>query len=182
MLTYTEEKIITHEKLVKDFKDPAAVLCDNPNCPDCTMQRGLIKKHRLKKESFILSANWTEVNDGNSRETVQLVMDEGMEYMEMDFGLMSGQKYSIILIYARKQILYISMMPLAMEITIFLTRGIPVLNQGYRFSVVLTLKAFWCFAIITGSIKPYLPPTKSIRSRRLLLLSGKCWIICNPKL
>ena len=33
-------------------RDPAAVLCDNPNCDDCTMQRGMIKEHDLAEYDF----------------------------------------------------------------------------------------------------------------------------------
>lgn len=37
-------------------KDPALVLCDNPECGDCVMQRRKIRLARLKQEDFILSA------------------------------------------------------------------------------------------------------------------------------
>ncbi len=37
-------------------KNPALVLCDNPNCRDCVMQRKKIRLAQLKKEHFILSA------------------------------------------------------------------------------------------------------------------------------
>jgi aminoglycoside 3-N-acetyltransferase len=36
--------------------DPALVLCDNPNCADCVMQRRKILVARLKQEGFTLSA------------------------------------------------------------------------------------------------------------------------------
>ena len=36
--------------------DPAAVLCENPNCADCVMQRRKIHLAQLKKEDFTLSA------------------------------------------------------------------------------------------------------------------------------
>lgn len=37
-------------------EDPAAVLCDNPACDDCGMQRGKIKAARLGHEDFTLAA------------------------------------------------------------------------------------------------------------------------------
>ncbi|MEN6544744.1 MAG: AAC(3) family N-acetyltransferase [Armatimonadia bacterium] len=37
-------------------KDPAAVLCDNPHCVDCVIQRAAIKRDRLAREDFELSA------------------------------------------------------------------------------------------------------------------------------
>jgi aminoglycoside 3-N-acetyltransferase len=37
-------------------EDPAAVLCDNPACADCQMQRGKIKAARLRTEDFTLAA------------------------------------------------------------------------------------------------------------------------------
>ncbi|MGC8805853.1 MAG: aminoglycoside N(3)-acetyltransferase, partial [Candidatus Ratteibacteria bacterium] len=54
-------RLIDAKKMMKvcldELKDnPAAFLCENPNCADCMMQRGKIKEARLKKESFILSA------------------------------------------------------------------------------------------------------------------------------
>ena len=36
--------------------DPAAVLCDNPHCRDCVLQRAAIKRDRLSREDFTLSA------------------------------------------------------------------------------------------------------------------------------
>ncbi len=36
--------------------DPAAVLCDNPHCRDCVRQRAAIKRDRLSREDFTLSA------------------------------------------------------------------------------------------------------------------------------
>lgn len=37
-------------------RDPAAVLCDNPHCKDCVLQRAEIKRARLCCENFTLSA------------------------------------------------------------------------------------------------------------------------------
>lgn len=37
-------------------RDPAAVLCDNPRCQDCVLQRADIKRAELAEETFTLSA------------------------------------------------------------------------------------------------------------------------------
>lgn len=44
-------------------RDPAAVLCNNPACTDCLMQRGKIKAARLAKESFTLAAVASDISD-----------------------------------------------------------------------------------------------------------------------
>ena len=44
-------------------KDPAAVLCDNPNCDDCVMQRAKIKAHNLAQYDFTTSALLDELID-----------------------------------------------------------------------------------------------------------------------
>ena len=41
--------------------DPAAVLCDNPHCVDCVLQRADIKRDQLSGEEFTLSALLTDV-------------------------------------------------------------------------------------------------------------------------
>ena len=38
-------------------KDPAFVLCDNPNCPDCIAQRARIRQDFFKRESFTIAAS-----------------------------------------------------------------------------------------------------------------------------
>ncbi len=38
-------------------KDPAFVLCDNPNCPDCVEQRARIRRDLFKRESFTVAAS-----------------------------------------------------------------------------------------------------------------------------
>lgn len=46
-----------HDAVLAAFKDDAAlVLCDNPNCDDCVMQRSGIRLARLRQEAFTLSA------------------------------------------------------------------------------------------------------------------------------
>jgi len=46
-----------HDTLMPEFRaNPALVLCDNPNCADCTMQRAKLRRYRLKSEDFVLTA------------------------------------------------------------------------------------------------------------------------------
>jgi aminoglycoside 3-N-acetyltransferase len=46
-----------HDVVLAAFRDdPALVLCDNPNCADCVMQRRKIRVARLREEAFTLSA------------------------------------------------------------------------------------------------------------------------------
>jgi aminoglycoside 3-N-acetyltransferase len=46
-----------HDVMLAAFRDdPALVLCDNPNCADCVMQRRKIRVARLEGEEFTLSA------------------------------------------------------------------------------------------------------------------------------
>ena len=42
-------------------RDPAAVLCDNPHCDDCVMQRGRIRRAQLAEEAFTLAARLDDV-------------------------------------------------------------------------------------------------------------------------
>ena len=42
-------------------RDPAAVLCDNPHCDDCVMQRGRIRRAQLAEETFTLAARLDDV-------------------------------------------------------------------------------------------------------------------------
>ncbi len=70
-------------------KDPAAVLCANPNCADCVMQRGKIKEERLKKEPFILTA----VSDAVSpdlAETLTVLQGQGIKQIEL--RMVNGKK------------------------------------------------------------------------------------------
>ncbi|MFA5863061.1 MAG: AAC(3) family N-acetyltransferase [Phycisphaerae bacterium] len=60
-------KLIDIEGMVRvmcdEFKrDPALVLCRNPNCDDCVMQRRKIRLDRLKQEDFILSAQASSIS------------------------------------------------------------------------------------------------------------------------
>ena len=50
-------KAMIEEGLRALAEDPAAMLCDNPNCADCVRQRGRIKASRLAGEEFTLAAD-----------------------------------------------------------------------------------------------------------------------------
>lgn len=63
-------------------KDPASVLCDNPACADCVMQRGKIKAARLKDESFTLAAVASEVSD-KVEELLEAIQGEGISAVEV---------------------------------------------------------------------------------------------------
>lgn len=74
-------------------KDRAAVLCDNPNCDDCVMQRAQIKAHDLAQYDFTASALLDELIDdlrdaatGGPEEHaggLQAVWNEGMRSVEL---------------------------------------------------------------------------------------------------
>ncbi|MBP8955380.1 MAG: AAC(3) family N-acetyltransferase [Armatimonadetes bacterium] len=65
--------------------DPAAVLCDNPNCADCVRQRAAIKRHRLAQESFTLSALLDEITVNLDRlgEALQMLSAHGIGHIEL---------------------------------------------------------------------------------------------------
>lgn len=62
--------------------DSAAVLCKNPSCADCVMQRGKIKGKRLKEESFTLTAVSDEVSSGTA-EIVTVLQGQGIRQIEL---------------------------------------------------------------------------------------------------
>lgn len=72
-------------------KDPAAVLCDNPNCDDCVMQRAKIKAHDLAQYDFTVSALLDELIDdlrdavtgGEHAGGLQAVVNEGIRAVEL---------------------------------------------------------------------------------------------------
>jgi len=66
-------------------RDPAAVLCDNPRCRDCVTQRAAIKRDRLSREDFTLSAVIDDVGLGPERadEALWLIAAEGIEHIEI---------------------------------------------------------------------------------------------------
>ncbi len=71
-------------------EDPAAVLCDNPNCDDCVMQRAQIKAHDLAQYDFTASALLDELIDdlrdaatgGEHAGGLQAVWNEGIRSVE----------------------------------------------------------------------------------------------------
>ncbi len=69
-------------------RDPAAVLCDNPACSDCVMQRGKIKAARLAQEDFTLAADFGDIIPGESIEDViEAIKGEGISSVEVTAGL-----------------------------------------------------------------------------------------------
>ncbi len=63
-------------------EDPAAVLCDNPACTDCVMQRGKIKAAKIKEEDFTLAAVAGEIST-NIREILAAVSAQGISALEL---------------------------------------------------------------------------------------------------
>lgn len=62
--------------------DPAAVLCDNPACADCIMQRGKIKAARLANESFTLAAVAGDISN-EPGEILDAIRGEGISALEI---------------------------------------------------------------------------------------------------
>jgi len=62
--------------------DPAAVLCDNPACADCVMQRGKIKAARLAREDFTLAAIAGDISE-DPEEIVRALQAEGINAVEI---------------------------------------------------------------------------------------------------
>jgi len=63
-------------------RDPAAVLCDNPNCADCVMQRGKINAARLARESFTLAAVFGDISN-DVDEVLRALQGEGIRSVEV---------------------------------------------------------------------------------------------------
>ena len=72
-------------------RDPASVLCDNPNCDDCVMQRAKIKAHDLAQHDFTACALLDELVDdlalasdgGEWAGGLQAVWNEGIRSVEL---------------------------------------------------------------------------------------------------
>lgn len=84
--------------------DPAAVLCDNPNCADCVMQRGKIKAARLAEESFTLAAVLGDIS-ADADEAIRALKAEGISAVEVTSAeyhahglVLAGCKISIVAI------------------------------------------------------------------------------------
>lgn len=68
-------------------RDPAAVLCDNPACSDCAMQRGKIKAARLAEEDFTLAADFGDmIHDEDVDEVIEAIKGEGISAVEITAG------------------------------------------------------------------------------------------------
>lgn len=81
-------RLIDAKKMVKLCleilkKNPAAFLCENPNCADCVMQRGKIKEARLKQECFTLSALSSEIVS-EPEEMLKILQGQGIKSIELD--------------------------------------------------------------------------------------------------
>lgn len=63
-------------------EDPAAVLCDNPECADCVMQRGMIKAAVLGQEDFTLAVVASDISDDPSV-VLKSVAAEGITTIEL---------------------------------------------------------------------------------------------------
>ncbi|MCC6443475.1 MAG: AAC(3) family N-acetyltransferase [Armatimonadetes bacterium] len=62
--------------------DPAAVLCGNPACADCVLQRGKIKAARLAGETFVLAAAAGDISD-NWDDIEYALQGEGVRHVEL---------------------------------------------------------------------------------------------------
>lgn len=63
--------------------DPAAVLCDNPACDDCVMQRGRIKQARLRAEGFTLAASLSDFGGADIAVAVRALKGQGILAVEL---------------------------------------------------------------------------------------------------
>lgn len=65
--------------------DPAAVLCDNPHCRDCVLQRAAIKRDRLSREDFALSAVIDDIGFApeDADRALWLASAEGIAHIEI---------------------------------------------------------------------------------------------------
>lgn len=76
-------------------RDPAAVLCDNPNCDDCVMQRAKIKAHELGQYDFTAAAllddlveDLADAADGGEHAGgLRAIWNEGIRAVELGLRL-----------------------------------------------------------------------------------------------
>lgn len=64
-------------------RDPAFVLCDNPNCADCVRQRAALSRDRFSRESFSLAAA-SGLAGRYVPEIIENVQAAGIENVELD--------------------------------------------------------------------------------------------------
>ena len=65
-------------------KDPAFVLCDNPQCADCVKQRAAIFADKMAKESFTLSVS-SRLAGRYIPEMVENLQKAGIKHIELDY-------------------------------------------------------------------------------------------------
>ncbi len=65
-------------------RDPAFVLCDNPNCQDCVIQRAAIRRQRYAGESFQLAAA-SGLAGRYVPEIIENLTNAGITAVELDF-------------------------------------------------------------------------------------------------
>ena len=89
MVRLLDARAMLEEGLRAFAEDPAAVLCDNPNCADCVRQRGGIRAARLAEETFTLS-----VDAGLAGVTLDeiLVRIEGAGISHLEFGRLGNRE------------------------------------------------------------------------------------------
>ena len=64
-------------------QEPAFVLCDNPNCPDCVTQRAALRRHRFSSEQFVLGAS-SCLAGRYVPEMIENLEKCGLGYIELD--------------------------------------------------------------------------------------------------
>jgi aminoglycoside 3-N-acetyltransferase len=74
-------------------RDPAAVLCDNPNCADCVRQRAAIDRDRFNREEFILAVSGSLAGP-YVPEMIDNLRACGLDFVELDF--ISGKEVTDI--------------------------------------------------------------------------------------
>ena len=89
MVRLLSARTMIEEGLRAFAEDPAAVLCDNPNCADCVRQRGRIKASRLAEETFTLVAD-TELAGVTLDEILVRIDGEGISHLE--FGRLGNRE------------------------------------------------------------------------------------------
>jgi len=71
------------ETALEAFKeDPAAVLCDNPRCQDCVMQRNRIRAAHPSTEHFTLAAVASDISH-DMTEVLETIKKEGISALEL---------------------------------------------------------------------------------------------------
>ncbi|MHB1190655.1 MAG: AAC(3) family N-acetyltransferase [Armatimonadota bacterium] len=106
--------------------DPAAVLCDNPACADCVMQRGRIKAARLAKEDFTLAAVAGDISD-DPDEVLETIHGEGISALELTAYEYDRYKGKISIVAIRGGVNDVDAAKLAADLCVPLV--VPVINR-----------------------------------------------------